>query len=642
MRNAIIASVTLTTVLALPGCERSVPEPENAPPPAAEATVDTAEKTGSGEPSNAVLPLWGDTHLHTSNSFDVYLFGTPSSTPETAYQFAKGEAVTSPTTGESWQLERPLDFLVIADHAELMGNAARVFNGDPQVAATKSGQALVAEGGSGQGDDLLKAYHYVVNVGAGVMEDSKYGLSPRDIYGDLHGGDKRTNVWRDITATADRHNEPGEFTAFIGWEWSSHPRGANLHRVVFTPASAETATQFLPYSQMESDRPEDLWAWLETTKAQTGADFIAMPHNPNVSMGRMFQLEDSDGNPIDADYARRRSAWERVVEMTQIKGDSETHPLLSPVDEFADFETWNFVMIPSGPTPDPVAAEYVRAALKRGLEIEARTGVNPYKFGLIGSTDSHTGLSTASESAFAGKGQKDARPDLRANPTGLGSSRGWDMGAAGLVAAWAPENTRAAIFDAFKRREVYATTGTRITLRFFATHDLELGKLTSDAIPPNAVPMGGETGAAAEGGPFFLVQALKDPEGANLDRVQIVKGWIDSSGQAQERIYEVAWSGDRKTNPDGKLPPVGNTVDLASGRYTNTIGAPELKAVWSDPNFDRDQSAFYYVRVLEIPTPRYSLLDAIALGIDVAETGRPATLQERAYSSPIWYSPQTQ
>ncbi|MDH3362311.1 MAG: DUF3604 domain-containing protein [Gammaproteobacteria bacterium] len=637
MHKMLIVPVALVAGIAASGCERPPPEPAAGTAPGADVAVDSADATMAGKTQHPVRPLWGDTHLHTSYSFDVYLFGTPAATPETAYRFARGEPVTSPTTGESWQLDRPLDFLVVADHAELLGSAARVFDGDPQLAETRTGKALIAEGGSGQGDDLLNAYHYTVNIGAGVIEDDKYGLSAGDIYADLHGGDKRTGVWRDIVTTADRHNDPGKFTALIGWEWTSHPGGANLHRIVFTPSNAETAVEFLPFSQMESDRPEDLWDWLDATRTRTGADFIAMPHNSNVSMGRMFQVQNSDGSPIDADYARRRMEWERVVEMTQIKGDSETHPLLSPVDEFADFETWNFVMIPSGPTPDPVAAEYVRAALKRGLEIEARTGVNPYKFGMIGSTDSHTGLSTADETAFAGKGQKDARPDLRSNPTGLGSSRGWDMGAAGLVAAWASENSREAIFEAFKRRQVYATTGTRISLRFFATIDGDASEITPDVIPEGSVPMGGEISAIGE--PVFMVHALKDPEGANLDRVQIIKGWIDSDGQSHERVFDVAWSGERQPGADGKLPPVGSTVDLATGRYTNSIGEAQLSVVWTDPGFDAEQSAFYYVRVLEIPTPRYSLLDAIALGINVAETGRPATLQERAYSSPIWYSP---
>ncbi len=625
-----IATLTAALLLAMAACSK--PTAEQVTPPEAPAAKTTLSK-----PTTVTRPLWGDTHLHTSYSFDVYLFGTPAATPDTAYRFARGEAVTSPTTGETWQLERPLDFLIVSDHAELLGNVARVFAGDADVAETKTGRALRAEGGSGQGDDLLKAYSYLVNVATGIIEDTKHDLTATDIYADLQGGDRRTGVWRNIVETADRHNTPGEFTTFIGWEWTSHPGGANLHRVVFTPADAATAGQFLPFSQMESDRPEDLWAWLDATRTQTGADFMAMPHNSNVSMGRMFQLEDSDGNPIDADYARQRSQWERVVEVTQIKGDSETHSLLSPVDEFADFETWNFVMIPSGPTPDPVAAEYVRTALKRGLEIEARTGVNPYKFGLIGSTDSHTTLSTASETNFSGKGQKDSRPELRSSPTGLGSSRGWDMGAAGLVAAWAAENSRQAIFDAFKRREVYATTGTRISLRFHAAADEGAVDTAQGAVPPNAVPMGGEISTAST--PVFLVQALKDPEGANLDRIQIVKAWVDADGQSHEQVFDIAWSGDREPDNDGKLPAVGNTVDLATGKYKNTIGAAELNATWRDPSFNAGESALYYVRVLEIPTPRYSLLDAIALGIDVAETGRPATLQERAYSSPIWVSP---
>ncbi|MBT3430163.1 MAG: DUF3604 domain-containing protein [Proteobacteria bacterium] len=602
-----------------------------------ESISPQADKPATGTGSRL---LWGDTHLHTSYSFDVFLFGTPTSTPDQAYRFARGERVQSPTTGATWQLDRPLDFLVVADHAELIGNAARVFQGAASVAETASGKALLAEGGSGNGKDLLRAYHYLVNVGAGVLADEKYGITPQQIYADLHGGTKRTSVWQDITDTADAHNTPGEFTAFIGWEWTSHPGGANLHRIVFTPTDAKTAQQFLPYSQFESDRPEDLWSWLGATRARTGADFLAMPHNSNVSMGMMFKLEDSDGNAFTADYSRRRMEWEKVMEVTQIKGDSETHPNLSPTDEFADFETWNYLMIPSGPRPEPVEAEYARPALLGGLEIGAKTGVNPFQFGMIGSTDSHTGLSTSSESAFAGKGQKDARPEDRSNPTGLGSSKGWDMGAAGLVAVWAEENTREAIFAAFKRREVYATTGTRISLRFFAGSQLGADDLKAGVYPDTAyahsVPMGGEVSGEE---PHFIVHAMKDPVGANLDRIQIVKGWLDADGTANEQVFDVAWSGERSPGPDGTLPPVGNSVDLKTGAYSNDIGTGDLKALWRDPTFDPGQSAFYYVRVLEIPTPRYSLLDAIELDRDVAETGRPPTLQERAYSSPIWYVP---
>lgn len=637
MSRSKLLLMTCTAMFISAGCSNPMSPNASQKAVTADKPAPIAAAAEEGFPAHV---YWGDTHLHTSYSFDVFLFGTPASTPEGAFRFAKGERVENPTTGEAWQLNRPLDFLVVSDHAELMGNVARVFRGVGELDETPTGRALIAEGGTGAGDDLLKAYHYLVNTATGAVEDAKHGLTPKQIFDDLHGGDKRFDVWSAITNEADKHNDPGNFTAMIGWEWSSHPKGANLHRIVLTSADAKTSQNFLPFSQMESDRPEDLWAWLEATRDRTGADFVAIPHNPNVSMGRMFMLEDSDGNEITADYAKRRLMWEPIVEMTQIKGDSETHPRLSPTDEFADFETWNFVMLPSGPTPEPVEAEYIRSALKRGLKIENTTGVNPYKFGMIGSTDSHTGLSTSGERNFAGKGQKDSRPELRGDKTGLGSSKGWDMGAAGLVAAWAPENNRDEIFAAFRRKEVYATTGTRIRLRFFAGADIsgDSAAPISRATYESAVPMGGDL-RRLDTSPEFLIQAMKDPEGANLDRVQMIKGWIDENGETHEKIFDVAWSGERNPSPDGKLPPVGNTVNLNTGDYSNSIGDTTFSVIWHDPEFEPEQNAFYYVRVLEIPTPRYSLLNAIELGIDWNDTGRPATIQERAYSSPIWYTP---
>ena len=613
-----------------------------------DSAVDSGPDVGTSLPPTVpgsdafpAVPLWGDTHLHTSLSFDVYLFGTPAATPDTAYRFAKGEAVESPTVGQTWQLKRPLDFLVVADHAEVLGSMSALFEGDETFAATKSGRAILDVAGDSSDEGLLKAYSYLARVGSGKSEPGE--ITPQEAYVDLHGGTKRQNVWHQIIDAAERHNAPGEFTAFIGWEWTSQPGGANLHRVVFSPTDGETAKQFLPYSQLEGPKPEQLWAWLDETSTRTGADFIAIPHNSNLSMGLMFASEDSEGNPITADYANTRMRWERVVESTQIKGDSETHPMLSPADEFADYETYNFVMIPSGPTPDPEIGDYVRSSLRRGLEIEARVGVNPYKFGLAGSTDSHTGISAIDEDNFAGKGQKDSAPERRSNPTGLGSSRGWDMGAAGFVAAWSPENSRQAIFDTFKRREVYSTTGTRINLRFFGGWDYDEADLAADVFPESGyakgVPMGGEL-ADAEGSsaPAFLLVARKDPDGANLDRIQVVKGWLDDGGHSHEKVFDVAWSTGRETGNDGKLAPVGNTVDLATGDYSNSIGAIELQTVWTDPEFDASLDTFYYVRVLEIPTPRYSLLNTIAMGIDYTETGQPATIQERAYSSPIWFT----
>jgi Protein of unknown function (DUF3604) len=580
---------------------------------------------------------WGDTHLHTSQSFDVFLFNTPASTPETAYRFARGEKVTSPTTGEDWQLSKPLDFLVVADHAELVGSLAKVYHGDEGYADTATGKSILAQVGDSVSSQLLKAYHYLVRIGSG--EKGPGMVTPQQAYVDLHGSTKRQAAWHGYIDTAERFNEPGKFTALIGWEWTAQPGGGNLHRVIFTPDGADIAKKFMPFSQLESEKPEKLWAWLDATNKSTGADFVAIPHNSNLSWGKMFQVEDSEGNPITADYAERRMRWERVVETTQIKGDSETHPALSPTDEFSDYERYSFVMVPTGPIAKPVAADYVRSALKRGLEIEAKTGFNPYKFGLIGSTDSHTGMSSYEENKFGGKGQKDSRPELRKNPTGLGSSKGWDMGAAGIVAVWAPRNDRRSIYEAFQRKEVYASTGPRMAVRLFAGWNFSKRDLDAARFPASGyargVPMGGDlTGKGKT--PTFLVEAMKDPDGGNLDRIQIVKGWIDASGTAHEKIFDVAWSAERKRGADGRVPAVRNTVDLKTGKYSNSVGAVQLKTLWRDPAFKAGQKAFYYARVLQIPTPRYSLFDAIKLGIDPRETGKALTIQERAYTSPIW------
>ena len=587
--------------------------------------------------------FWGDTHLHTGNSFDVFLFGTPNSTPDTAYRFAKGLPVVSPTTGTRMQLSRPLDFLVVADHAEAMGSLQRLFSGAEDLAATRTGKIFLEIGGDQSEAELQAVYDLLVNAGSGI--ENEYGLTAKDLYADMHAGEKRRTTWSETIAAAERHNDPGRFTAFIGWEWSAQPNGGNLHRVVFTPQGGDVAGRFLPFSTLESDDPEHLWAWLGETSKKTGAEFVAIPHNPNISIGQMFPLQTQTGRPVDTQYAMTRMKWEPVVEVTQIKGDSETHPLLSPNDEFAGYETYPFVLTPDGRTPDPTEGDYLRSGLKRGLAIGKATGANPYKVGMIGSTDSHTGMSAVEESNFAGKGQHDATPEQRPHPTGLGSSKGWDMGAAGYVGVWAGENTRQSIFEAFRRREVYATTGPRITLRFFggfgfAPADLEAPDPAATGYA-KGVPMGGDlTRSEAGRAPGFLVVAAKDPFGANLDRVQIVKGWTGLDGETHERVYDVAVSDGRSIGPDGRCDtPVGSTVDLASGAYANTIGDAQLAALWQDPEFDPDQHAFYYPRVLEIPVPRYSLLDSIALGIDPEETRRPAVIQERAYGSPIWYSP---
>ncbi len=582
--------------------------------------------------------FFGDTHLHTSASFDVYLFGTPNATPDTAYRFAMGLPVVNPATGTRWQLREPLDFLVIADHAETLGSVVRVFEGDEELTQTKTGKAMLKLAPD-QSEEQLQAIYNAFNYAASNKEN-ELGVTGEELLLDLHAGEKRNSAWSRQIEAAERYNEPGKFTALIGFEWSSNTDGGNLHRVVFQAEDGNVANQYVPFSYLESDDPEDLWKWLDMTSKKVGATFVAIPHNPNISIGQMFPLKRNNGKPVDADYATTRAQWEPLVEATQIKGDSETHPALSPNDEFADYETYDFALTPDGARPKPTIADYVRTGLMRGLELEEKLGVNPYKVGMIGSTDAHTGISAAEENNFAGKGQHDSKPELRNHPTGLGSSKGWDMAAAGYVGVWAMQNTRKSLVDAFKRKEVYATTGPRIKVRFFGGYDFTSSDAHASDLAAigygKGIPMGGDLIMAMDNrAPTFLVAALRDPNGANLDRVQIVKGWLGTEGKALEKVYDVALSDGRI---DGSKA-VGNTVDLATGKYTNTIGDAQLATVWTDPDFEVSQRAFYYVRVLEIPTPRYSLLDSIALGIDWKDTNHPATIQERAYSSPIWYTP---
>jgi hypothetical protein len=557
--------------------------------------------------------FWGDTHLHTSYSPDAFLMRNNTADPDTAYRFAKGLPVIHPYHRARIQIHTPLDFLVVSDHAEFMGVVPKILQGDPLVADTETGRRYRQLFDEGRGVEAFGELIAQVN-----------GVVPPDP--NLYNVEINRDVWNDIMEAADRHNDPGTFTAFMGWEWSSTPGGANLHRVVIMREGKETGERFIPYSSLDSAEPEDLWTWLDETTAATGAHFIAIPHNSNISQGLMFPLQDSAGNVISADYAETRMRWEPIVETTQIKGDSETHPRLSPNDEFADFETYDHLIAVEGAEAQSAfgdgflgqlseadralieanlerAAEvgdYVRPALMRGLAVEARIGVNPYKFGLIGSTDSHTAMSSAEEYNFHGKMAIDSTPESKKEFVVPGV-KGWDMGAAGLVGVWA---------------------------RDMAERGYDKG-----------VPMGGELVGAEGDAPGFMVSALKDPVEANLDRIQIVKGWLDAQGVPHEKVFDVALSDGRSVAADGSVPPVGNSVDLGTGKYMNDIGNPELSTLWTDPEFDATMPAFYYVRVLQIPTPRHTLYDAIALGIDVKDTGHPATIQERVYSSPIWYTP---
>jgi hypothetical protein len=598
--------------------------------PEANAQAVEAQPTEASGAADRQL-LWGDTHVHTINSTDGFFSGSANADIETAYRYARGLPVLHPRTGPRIRIDRPLDFIVIADHAEMLSVSRRLRDRDEQIMATPAGRRLHRIWSEEGGRALLSALISVNNPGA--LED---------VIRDLNVPVIREPGWAVQVEAAERNNRPGTFTAMIGWEWTSTPGGLNLHRVVFTDADGDVARQFLPFNFYDSNRPEDLWNFFEETRERTGADFIAMPHNSNLSNGLMFDLTDSDGNPFTAAYAARRARWEPVVEITQYKGTSETHPSLSPRDEFASYEIRERLLGPGPAMPEP--GSFVRSALGRGLAEQARIGVNPFRFGLIGSTDSHTGFSSVREDDFLGKMGEDLFPAERANVNPDIVFPAWDMSASGLAGVWADSNTRRGIFDAFRRREVFATTGPRISLRLFAGYGFEPGDDRARDFAEigyrRGVPMGGVlTGDSAGRAPQFVIRAVRDPRGANLDRVQVVKGWLGADGEMHERVYDVVWSGDRRIGADGHLPAVGNTVDLSTGRYRNTIGAAELAVLWRDPDFDPAQSAFYYVRVLEIPTPRHHVFDMLALGMDPASSNRPATIQERAFSSPVWYRP---
>jgi hypothetical protein len=624
----------------------------------------TAAGLSMAEDSSAPTQVYfGDTHLHTSYSFDAFLNNNHSADPDTAYRWAKGQPVIHPYNRARVQLQTPLDFLVVSDHAEMLGVMKAVRNDSDLFvdlglwASAKRWYAMYQMNDAIDADTGMAFFGRFLPrpaQGEGHVDpvaDPSNNIGSVAIFGDTTA--VGTAAWTDIVDTAKRHNDPGTFTSLIGWEWSSIPTGANLHRIVISPDGAEKSNQYLPFGSDQSQYPEDLWKWLGETQERTGARFLAIPHNSNISKGYMFDTTTLRGEEITADYATRRMAWEPVAEITQIKGDSETTSKLSPEDEFADFETYEHYIQNGVVDYVASAADYIRPALKRGLSIEQKVGVNPYKFGLIGSTDAHSGLSSSEENNFWGKMAKDSTPETKSRPGDNPETRdGWNMSASGVAAVWAPENTREAIYAAFKRKEVYATTGPRMRVQLFAGWSFPEGAAEADNFAAigysYGVPMGSDLTATAEldqegdqereQAPSFLLRAVKDPVEANLERAQIVKGWVDANGVEHEQIYNVAWSGDRQLDADGRLPAVGNTVDLTSGRYSNSIGQAEFALKWTDPDFDPQHSAFYYARILQIPTPRNALFDARALGLDKPPKG-PSTIQERAYTSPIWYQP---
>tara|TARA_R110002110_G_C13470525_1_gene720932 strand:+ start:44579 stop:46501 length:1923 start_codon:yes stop_codon:yes gene_type:complete len=592
---------------------------------------------------------FGDTHVHTGHSADAGGAGT-TLMPRDAYRFALGEQVTS-NSGLPVKLARPYDFFMITDHTDAMGAIVDIIQGAPNVMATESGRRYnkdFNEGGDVAGEAM---WRLIAEFGSGKLD-------PALNYQPGNPAFKRT--WDTIVEAAEEFNDPGVFTTFIAFEWTSLEMGNNLHRNVIFRDGADLAGEIVPYTTTPpqgSNNPRDLWKWLQKYEDDTGGNVTAIPHNGNLSSGMMFALTDdfAEGKPaIDAEYAATRNKWERLYETTQPKGDSEAHPKLSPEDEFADYETWDWgnLDLSTAKTDEMLPGEYAREALKRGLVMKEKLGANPFKYGMAGGTDIHTALSTQEEDNFFGKyatyeptNEKRAMHVADKNEElGIGY-KGWRYNAAGVTAVWAQSNTREAIFDAMERRETFSTTGPRMRVRFFGGWSFVADDARNRQLAVlgygKGVPMGADMPAAPAGAkaPNFLVSAQRDPMGANLDRVQIIKGWVDArTGQSREKIYDVAWSGDRKPRRNGKLPAVGDTVDLSVPTWTNTIGASELTTVWQDPDFDPSERAFYYVRVLEIPTPRWPAYDAVRFGISFPEEV-VVKGQERAYSSPIWFEP---
>jgi hypothetical protein len=580
---------------------------------------------------------WGDTHLHTSNSADAGFLNDKVG-PEEAFRFARGEVVTS-TGGLRAKLQRPYDFLVVSDHAEYLGLTPGLRKSDPVLLTNETGRRwhdLLKKGAESAFQAAMECVRSI-NARDEKMKNPEFGRA----------------MWAENCEIADRYNQPGAFTAFIGFEWTSMPDGRNLHRVVIFRDDKTRATQVIPLSFFDTADPEDLWKYMEAYEQKTGGRMLAIPHNGNLSNGLMFAVDRLNGKKLDRTYAQNRMRWEPLYEVTQIKGDGEAHPFLSPDDEFADYEIWDKGDL-TGQVPkknEMLQYEYARSALKLGLQLESKLGLNPFKFGLVGSTDSHTGLSTTAEDNFFGKHSGVEPGPHRWEHVVIESPidpklsiHGWEQAASGLAAVWARGNTREALFDAMLRKEVYATTGTRMVVRVFGGWDFNAEEVTRPDFAEQGydrgVPMGGDLKAAPAGkAPTLMIRAMRDPDGANLDRIQVIKGWLDAAGNQREKVYDVAVSDGRKIEADGRCKTaVGNTVDVVNATFSNTIGDAVLGGYWRDPAFNPKERAFYYVRVIEIPSPRWTAYEAKRFNVKMP-ADVPMTTQERAYTSPIWYTP---
>ena len=661
IKNNYMFYITSTTLLAilLSACDQQapsvVPVTSSAPEvkqdaivkaePAAmakQAAVPEDKKhyspsVGDTFPNNV---FFGDTHLHTSYSTDAGMVGNRLG-PEDAYRISRGETVKA-SFGEWVKLKRPLDFVVISDHAENLGLAPAIKEGNPKLQESEWGRKI-SKLASTRGKEP-EAFDMWVQEAVVGSNNALEGLGLEKTY------------WQRSTAAAEKFNDPGTFTALIGFEWTSAPGGNNLHRNVIFRGGKSNADQIVPLAAYDTNDPEKLWEWMGDYEKKTGGKALAIAHNGNLSQGLMFDdVTLTTKKPLDKAYAEKRMRWEPIYEVTQMKGDGEAHPYLSPDDEFADFETWDSGTFgPYTTTKEHWPREYAREALKRGLAFEKTLGVNPFKFGMIGSTDAHTSVPSAEEDNYFGKvsllepgaGEHRYKEVIigRPNPDEKSKIRATQISGSGLAAVWARNNTREEIWDAMARKEVYATTGTRLKVRVFGGFDFERDDIDHMDFAKQGyergVPMGGDLKSAPSGkSPSFLVRAMRDADGANIDRVQIIKGWLDADGKTQEKIYDIAVSDGRKIGANGRSKdPVGNTVNVKEASYTNSIGDAYLQAYWKDPEFDAKQKAFYYVRVIEIPTPRWTVYDAKHYGRELPHDV-PTSIQERAYTSPIWYTP---
>jgi Protein of unknown function (DUF3604) len=621
VKLTILASACL---LVLAACSKKEAAPAVAETQATQsAAASTADLPPPNPENNA---YFGAVHVHTGWSFDGFTNGSKT-TPSDAYAWAQGKSITG-SGGPDMQIKTPLDFYMVADHAEMMGVFNQMANPDSPLSRSELAKGVT----SPDANVRLQTF-------AGILRDMSAGT----LDSKLTDATLARSVWADIIKAAEANYVPGKFTTFAGFEWTSNPEKRNLHRVVVFRDTVHLPDMAL--SALDSDDPETLWKWMDAQRAK-GSTLFAIPHNGNASDGLMFDLIKRDGKPIDAAYNKTRAENEPLYEITQIKGTSETHPDLSPNDEFAGFELWDYTLSADYERPTRRKGSFVRQALLDGMSQAANGAGNPFKYGFIGDTDTHNAAASNEEFNFTGKfafenNAKERLTGLPGAPAGQ-IQQIQEFSSGGLAGVWAPQNTREAIFDAMQRRESFGTSGTMMKVRFFGSFDYAVDDVSKPDFVKTAyakgVPMGGDLKPGAGKAPTFLVMAMKDPKSGNLDRIQIVKGWLDAAGKQHEKIYDVAWSGDRKIGADGKLPAVGNTVDLKTATYADAIGAAQLATGWTDPDFKAGESAFYYARVLEIPTPRWNTYDAARLNMP-ALTKVPATIQERAWSSPIWYTP---